>query len=34
MKSLIGTISHSRKAYTEFMNKFEQKMLILSNKIF
>ena len=34
MKNLICTISHSRKAYTEFMNRFEQKMLILSNKLF
>lgn len=34
MKNLICTISHSRKAYQELMNRFEQKMLILSNKIF
>jgi hypothetical protein len=34
MKSLICTLSESRKAYNEFMNRFEQKMLVLSNKIF
>lgn len=34
MKNLICTISHSRQAYLEFMNRFEQKMLMLSNKIF
>jgi hypothetical protein len=34
MKTFICTISHSRQAYQEFMNRFEQKMLILSNKIF
>jgi len=34
MKNIICTISHSHKAYMEFMNRFEQKMLVLSNKIF
>lgn len=34
MKSLIGSLSESRKAYTEFMSRFEQKMLVLSNKLF
>ncbi len=34
MKSLICSLSESRKAYTEFMSRFEHTMLILSNKIF
>jgi hypothetical protein len=34
MQSIIVTISHSRKAYEEFMHRFEQKMLDLSNKLF
>ncbi|AFL68245.1 hypothetical protein Sulba_0944 [Sulfurospirillum barnesii SES-3] len=34
MKSLICTLSETKKAYDEFMSRFEQKMLIISNKIF
>ena len=34
MKNLICTISHSRQVYNELMNKFEQKMLQISNAIF
>jgi hypothetical protein len=34
MTSLIGTINQSCKAYVKFMNRFEEKMLVLSNKIF
>lgn len=34
MKSLFCTLNHSKKAYMEFMNRFEEKMLVLSNKIF
>ena len=34
MKNLIETITHSHKVYNAFMNRFEQKMLVLSNKIF
>lgn len=34
MKSFICTLNHSKKAYCEFMNRVEEKMLIISNKIF
>jgi len=34
MKTFIDTITQSHKVYNEFMNRFEQKMLVLSNKIF
>jgi len=34
MKNFIGTLNHSRHIYNELMNRFEQKMLILSNKLF
>ena len=34
MKSLICTLSETKKVYDELMSRFEQKMLILSNKIF
>lgn len=34
MKNLICTISHTREVYNAFMNRFEEKMLVLSNKIF
>lgn len=34
MKSLIGSIGQSRKIYSNFMDKFEQKMLKISNIIF
>ena len=34
MKSLFCTLNESYKAYNEFMNRFEQKMLVISNKIF
>jgi len=34
MKSFISTLNHSRYVYNEFMNRFEQKMLVLSNKLF
>ncbi len=34
MKSLLSTLNHSKNVYTSFMNRVEEKMLILSNKIF
>ena len=34
MKSLLCTLCETKKAYDELMSRFEQKMLILSNKIF
>ena len=34
MKTIIVSLTHSRKAYQDFMHRFEEKMLILSNKIF
>lgn len=34
MKTIIVSLSHSCKAYQDFMQRFEEKMLILSNKLF
>ena len=34
MKSLISVIMVSIKMYENYMNRFEQKMLFLSNKVF
>ena len=34
MKTLICKMSHTRLVYNTFMNKFEQKMLAISNIIF